>query len=346
MSDQTDYHADPNHEDLFEREMRGYSRRRVDEFVAKTRSQIRDLEDRLSQSLDATERLRLELTSVREAGAEKPAHEEISERIGQILKLADDESKAQRNRADEEIAKLREDARLDTVKLREEAKADTDKTRAEAHEQAERMLSAAQEQAESTVASATAEADKARKSARAEAERAVTEATKQAESAVSTAKAQAKQQLDEATARATAIHDGAERRLNLLTSRHTEAIRRLTEIRDVVTTLVAGEAARGSLEEEVAKSVANAIGGTAANGGAAEGRHAPGAAAAPAARGRGPAPAQVKTQPGAAKAPAERGSHGQEETPPHAATPARTAAAQRPEHDDQPGAAAGGPSGD
>src|SRR5580692_6178765 len=270
MSDQNDYHADPNHEDLFEREMRGYSRRRVDEFVAKTRSQIRDLEDRLSQALDGTERLRLELAAVREAGAEKPAHEEISERIGQILKLADDESKAQRTRADEEIAKIREDARLDTVKLREEAKADTDKTRAEAHEQAE-----------STVATATAEADKARKSARAEAERAVSEATKQAESAVSTAKAQAKQQLDEATARATAIHDGAERRLNLLTSRHTEAIRRLTEIRDVVTTLVAGEAARGSMEEEVAKSVANAIGGTAANGGAAEGRHAPGAAAAP-----------------------------------------------------------------
>src|SRR6202042_1613889 len=260
MSDQTDYHADPNHEDLFEREMRGYSRRRGDEFVAKTRSQIRDLEDRLSQALDGTERLRLELASVREAGAEKPAHEEISERIGQILKLADDESKAQRNRADEEIAKLREDARLDTVKLREEAKADTDKTRAEAHEQAERMLSAAQEQAESTVASATAEADKARPSARTEAERAVSEATKQAESAVATAKAQAKQQLDEATARATAIHDGAERRLNLLMSRHTEAIRRLTEIRDVVTTLVAGEASRGSLEEEVARAVAAARG--------------------------------------------------------------------------------------
>jgi hypothetical protein len=75
---------------------------------------------------------------------------------------------------------------------------------------------------------------------------------------VATAKAQAKQQLDEATARATAIHDGAERRLNLLMSRHTEAIRRLTEIRDVVTTLVAGEAARGSLEEEVARAVAAA----------------------------------------------------------------------------------------
>src|SRR5580700_810366 len=264
MTEASDYHADPNHEDLFEREMRGYSRRRVGEFGAKTRSQTRDLEDRLSQALDGTERLRNELVTTREAGAGKPVHEEISERIGQILKLADDESKAQRTRADDEIGKLREDARLDVLKLRDEAKADTDKTRAEAHEQAERMLSAAQEQAESTVATATAEADKARTSARTEAERAVSEATKQAESAVSTAKAQAKQQLDEATARATAIHDGAERRLNLLTSRHTEAIRRLTEIRDVVTTLVAGEADRGSLEDEVARSVAGAVAATAA----------------------------------------------------------------------------------
>jgi hypothetical protein len=316
MSDQNDYHADPNHEDLFEREMRGYSRRRVDEFVAKTRSQIRDLEDRLSQALDSTERLRNELVAAQAAGAEKPAHEEISERIGQILKLADDESKAQRNRADEEIAKLREDARLDTVRLRGEAKADTDKTRAEAHEQAERMLSAAQEQAESTVATATAEADKARTSARTEAERAVSEATKQAESAVSTAKAQAKQQLDEATARATAIHDGAERRLNLLTSRHTEAIRRLTEIRDVVTTLVAGEAARGSLEEEVARAVAAASEGSPAQAPAGNG----GRPAGPADRRAAPVPAQAQAQapaaaPAAAPAPAPASASASAELP-------------------------------
>ena len=72
---------------------------------------------------------------------------------------------------------------------------------------------------------------------------------------VATAMAQAKQQLDDATARAGAVHDGAERRLNLLISRHTETVRRLTEIRDVVTNLVSGEAARGSLEEEVARAL-------------------------------------------------------------------------------------------
>ena len=260
MSENIELLADAGQEDLFEREMRGYSRRRVDEFVARNRSQVRDLEDRLSQALDDTERPRLELTAAREQATEKPAHEEISERVGQILRLADEEAKAQRSRSQDEIAKLREEAKQETDKLRSDAKQDTDRVRAEAQEQAERMLSAAQEQAEHSVATARSEADKIRNATRNEADRVVAEANKHADSALAAAKAQAKQQLDEATARATAIHDGAERRLNLLMSRHTEAIRRLTEIRDVVTTLVAGEASRGSLEDEVNKAVAGAMG--------------------------------------------------------------------------------------
>jgi hypothetical protein len=230
--------------------MRGYSRRQVDEFVARTRSQIRDLEERLSRSLDETERVRLELSAARQDLTDKPAHEEISERVGQILKLADDEAKAQRGRAQDEISKQRDDA-----------KKEAERHRTEAREQTERMLTAAQEQAENAIAGARSEAEKLRNSARIESERAIGDATKEAEATLASAKAQAKQMLDEATMRATAIHDGAERRLNLLTSRHTETMRRLTEIRDVVTNLVASETARGSLEAEVAKSVASSVGG-------------------------------------------------------------------------------------
>jgi hypothetical protein len=56
-------------------------------------------------------------------------------------------------------------------------------------------------------------------------------------------------------------------------------MRRLTEIRDVVTNLVASETSRGSLEDEVAKSVASSFaagggpgGASARQGGAAEAR--------------------------------------------------------------------------
>jgi len=268
MTDDADLMTDLDSEGAFEVQMRGYSRRQVDEFVARSRSQVRDLEERLSHSLDETERVRLELTAARQGLSGKPAHEEISERVGQILKLADDEAKAQRNRAQEEIAKQRE-----------EAKKEADRIRTEAREQTERMLTAAQEQAENAIATARAEADKMRNAARLETERAVNEATKDAENTLATAKAQAKQMLDEATVRASAIHDGAERRLNLLTSRHTETMRRLTEIRDVVTNLVASETSRGSLEDEVAKSVASSFaagggpgGASARQGGAAEAR--------------------------------------------------------------------------
>src|ERR1035438_1593804 len=279
MTEQSDLIPDLDSEDAFEVQMRGYSRRQVNEFVARSRSQTRDLEERLSRSLDEMERLKLELSASRQKAEDvKPAYEEVSERMGQILKLADDEARAEKARAKDEIAKLRADA-----------KAETDKFKAEAREQTERMLAAAQEQAENAIASARAEADKARTGARAEADHTISEAQKKSESAVAAAKAQAKQMLDEATARATAIHDGAERRLNLLVARHTETLRRLTEVRDVVTNLVAGEAARGSLEDELARSVASAISGSSGGGapagarpaGAVDGRQAPGAPPAP-----------------------------------------------------------------
>ncbi|HUL26119.1 MAG TPA: ATP synthase F0 subunit B [Streptosporangiaceae bacterium] len=260
MTDDADLMTDLDSEGAFEVQMRGYSRRQVDEFVARSRSQVRELEERLSHSLDETERVRLELTAARQGLAGKPAHEEISERVGQILKLADDEAKAQRNRAQEEIGKQREDA-----------KKEADRIRTEAREQTERMLTAAQEQAENAIATARAEADKMRNSARLETERAISEASKDAENTIAAAKAQAKQMLDEATVRASAIHDGAERRLNLLTSRHTETMRRLTEIRDVVTNLVASETSRGSLEDEVAKSVASSFAAGGPSGGTRQG---------------------------------------------------------------------------
>ena len=147
----------------------------------------------------------------------------------------------------------------DIKKQLADAQQEADRTRKEARDQAEHMLTAAQEQAERAISTARTEADKTRNTARAESEHATAEARKKADSVLSSAKAQAKQTLDEATARATAIHDGAERRLNLLSTRHAETIRRLTEILDGVSGLVAAETARLSIEDEVDQNVAKAI---------------------------------------------------------------------------------------
>jgi hypothetical protein len=254
MTEYNDVVAD-GREDPFDSERRGYARRQVDEYIAWRNGQIRELESKLTQSLGEIERLRHELVEAREAGG-RPAHEEVSERVGQILKLAADEAKAERERGKTEIGQMRDVAKAETDKLRADVKDETDRFRAEAQDRAERMLTAAQEQSDRAVSSARAEADGLVTAAQQNAEQTVADATKHAESTVAAASAQAKQALDDATARATAIHDGAERRLNLLISRHTETVRRLTEIRDVVTSLVAGEAARGSLEDEVNRALA------------------------------------------------------------------------------------------
>src|SRR5271156_1726869 len=257
MTDNSDLLPNLVHEDAFEMQMRGYSRRQVDEFIARSRSQIRDLEQRLARSLDEGEELRRELTTARqEALGAKPAHEEVSERIAQILKLADDEARSQKSRAHEDIARQRNDAQQES-----------DKARSEAREQAERMLTAAQEQAERAITSARAEAEKTVTAARAEAESTTSEARKKSEAVLASAKAQAKKALDEATARATAIHDGAERRLNLLSTRHTETIKRLTDILDGVSSLVAAETARPSLVDEVDQATAKPLSASAETAG-------------------------------------------------------------------------------
>ncbi len=290
----------------WEREVRGYNRQQVDNYVAWRAGQVRELESRLSQSIGEIEHLRHELADVR-ASARRPPHEEISERVGQILKLAADEAKAEREHGAADANDLREAAKKETDKLRGDAKQEVDRLKAEAQDRAERMLTAAQEQADRAVATATAEAETMVSSAHAVAEQTVSEANQHAESTVSTAMAQAKQQLDDATARATAIHDGAERRLNLLISRHTETVRRLTEIRDVVTSLVSGEASRGSLEDEVNR----ALGVQQAGNGA----------AAP----DGRAGAQEQVPPGTHRAPRQAGP-----------AEGRSAAAQLPARDDKP----------
>jgi len=278
----------------WEREVRGYNRQQVDNYVAWRTGQVRELESRLSQSLAEIEHLRREVADARQS-ARRPPHEEISERVGQILKLAADEAKSEREHGMSDANDLREAAKAETEKLRGEVKQEVDRLKSEAQERAERMLTAAQEQADRAVGAARTEAEETLSTARATAEQTVSEANQHAESTVSTALAQAKQQLDDATARATAIHDGAERRLNLLISRHTETVRRLTEIRDVVTGLVSGEVSRGSLEDEVnrALGVQQAANGSAGSDGRASApqEHAP---AAPHRTARTTAPAESR----------------------------------------------------
>jgi cell division septum initiation protein DivIVA len=264
-------------------QMRGYSRRQVDAFAAQTRSQIQDLTERLSRSLGELERLRTELSAARQALSHKPAQEQVSDRVGQILQLAGEEATALRARAQDEIGQLRD-----------QAQQEADRLRAEAREQAEPIVGAAQEQAENAIAAAQAEAGNLRSAAQADSAGAVGEAAKQADSTRAAATSQAKQILSEATARASAIHDGAGQRLSLLTSKHTQAMRQVTQIQDAVTGLVASVTAQGPPEDEPAGQ-----GVTSPPAGSSSGAAPRAPAAARAAEGRQPPTAPVTaTQPG------------------------------------------------
>src|SRR5690242_10202744 len=339
MNDNSDLLPNLVHEDAFEMQMRGYSRRQVDEFIARCRSQIRDLEQRLARSLDEGEELRRDLATARQqALGAKPAHEEVSERIAQILKLADDEARSQKTKAHEDITRQRNDAQAEAEKIRTEAREQAERMLTAAQEQAERAITAARAEAEKTVTAARNEAEKTLTAARNEAERTTTEARKKSESALASSKAQAKKALDEATARATAIHDGAERRLNLLSTRHSETIKRLTDILDGVSGLVAAETARLSLEDEVDQNTAKAIAAAAEANGGSHPVTEPIPAAAPPAGAQGPLRASgpqapAGTGPGGT-VPAGTGSAGTgtrpAASPPGSAAPSRGAGAPSP----------------
>ena len=226
MSYSTDHPGGPVPGDPFEVSVRGYSRQQVDEYTARVQRRVRDLEDRLARALQEAERLRAELAAARQEAASPPPREQPSERIAQLLKLAGDEARAQQARVDEEVSRLRAQAQQEAEAIRAEAAA-----------QAEQIVKSAREISARTMASAQADADAATGTARTEAEQARAQARQQAEAVLAQATAQAQQEVDEAAARAEGILDRAQHRLAQLVSGHTEAMRRLSEIRDVLTGL-------------------------------------------------------------------------------------------------------------
>ena len=240
-SDGADLPGGPVPGELFEVAVRGYSRRHVDDFAGRARDQVADLEERLSRALDEAERLRAELAAAQLPPASKPMHEEVSERIARTFSAASDDSRARK---------------------------EVDSSRAAATSQTQQLLAAAQDHAERAITTARAEADTVTGAGRAQADAVTAGALAQAEAALMEATGRSARLLDEATARAAAIHGGAEDRVGHLAGGRSQARRQLTEIREIVVSLVEGDTARGSLADEVASTVAAAL-ATPGNGAAA-----------------------------------------------------------------------------
>lgn|GEM_PF-2866947 len=199
----------------------GYDKRQVDDFVVRNHNQLRDLQERLARAHDELEQLRRELAEAKAKAAVKPEHEQISERLANILRIAEEEAADKRAQVDKEVKEIR-------AKAEEEAKAKIKS----AQEQAERIVNGARDEAKELLTSTKQEAERLREEAAKEAER----------------------KLNEAEARANKIHDVADRRLKRLVATHGEAVRRLNDMRDTLAELLKAEAKAGALDAGLKRS--------------------------------------------------------------------------------------------
>jgi cell division septum initiation protein DivIVA len=241
MSNQADISANRPRDGAFGVVMRGYDRREVDEFVARSRHQVRDLGERLARALNDVEASRAEVDELRiQLATNRPVHEELSERLAAILRLADEEAAQKRALADDTVTQIRAIAEQDAQRLVGEAGEEAQRTITLAREEAERIITAAQERADREVAAARDEAERALTSSRGEAERTLTSAQERASYL-----------LGDAERRAAAVNLGAGQRLESMTQTHTDTVGRLSEIHGLLSGVLADESRQGSLADDV-----------------------------------------------------------------------------------------------
>ena len=265
-------------EDSFEVVMRGYNKRQVDDYVLQCQHHIRDLAQRLALAEQEVDRIRVDSATQLQKASSKPVHEEVSERLAQILRLANEEAERERAVAADEIAALRAQTLAETQGLREQAQAESDEVRRQAVAETEDVRAQAASETDALRERVAAEAQALREQAEAqaaheleqarlEAERVLTEARDAAEQDVAQAHAQARDVeesanaaseraiaaaqsradsvIGEAERRATAINTVLGTRLELLTTTHSDVLARLLDLRTVLVDALGKEETAG-----------------------------------------------------------------------------------------------------
>ncbi|MDQ1293315.1 MAG: hypothetical protein QG608_1196 [Actinomycetota bacterium] len=223
-------------DDLFEVTMRGYNRRQVEDFVAKARQHVENLTAELGGTRQQRDQLMRDLTmlqeellNVRQQLDSRPAHEEISGRMAQILRLAQEEADQERQKAQAEYEELLERAQAEAGEAVEQARAEAAELLASTRISAEQTLQAAQDQAEAVLQ----------------------EAQEKSEFAVGDATVRAQRLLGDAEQRTAQIVEAQDERVSTLVAVHAEAVRRLAEILDVLGGVIDQEEIAGSLQDGI-----------------------------------------------------------------------------------------------
>ncbi len=231
-------HGDSVNESDFEVTMRGYNKRQVDDYVSWLQNEVRSaqesavaLQRQVESHRQDVQRAQDELAELRrEAVAARPAHEEVSERLGQILRLADEEADQKRARAVTEAESTLEASR----------------------EQASKVLDAARSAAEGIISAARERAEKEAANAKAEAESLLAHATASSTATLHDAEQRAAYVLADADRRTAAITALQDERLAALRDVHTDTLRRLEGVRGVLETVLTAEADAGPPDNGVA----------------------------------------------------------------------------------------------
>lgn len=219
-------------ESLFDTTVRGFNKRQVEDYIGWMRTELTTAKDDLAELRDQVEqrsqdldRTRQEMVALRSesSAANRPPHEEVSERLAQILRLADEEADQKRARAADEAERALEAARDQSAKVLEAARS-----------AAEGIISAARERAEKEAAAAKAEAESL-----------VANAAGSSESTIADAEHRAAQVLSDADRRTGQITALQDERLAALSEVHTDTLRRLEAVRGVLEKVLIAEADAG-----------------------------------------------------------------------------------------------------
>src|SRR3954469_988315 len=116
-------------ENLFETVFKGYAKRQVEDYIAWLQEQVSAAKDELTDARRELAVAREDLVETRGQLQTRPAHEEISVRMAQILRLAEEEAQQERDAASQQALAVVEQARGEARAALEGA-----------HEQAEEII--------------------------------------------------------------------------------------------------------------------------------------------------------------------------------------------------------------
>jgi cell division septum initiation protein DivIVA len=204
---------------LFETAMRGYHKKQVEDYIAWLQEQTKAAQSEAESARREVDRARDEAAAVKTQLANRPAHEEISERLSQILRLAAEE-------ADQKVAK---------------ASTEAEGVLAAANQEAGLAAESARSEADAIVSQAREQGDRILAQARSESERLVSAATADARAKLADASQRAERVLSDTDRRTKEITDLQNERLATLLEVHADSVKRLDTIRGVLASVLSEE---------------------------------------------------------------------------------------------------------